>query len=128
MLVGRHNLGVEDVPLQHAAYCQLCLSKLLRADGNGPGEQSPAGHASAIAIILGGYPQTCCQVHRSGTLAFGTRGCLDGLTVSMEEVEGSVQNVLRDNTLWLQRLQAIAPLHEAAMNGNVKRGLLALCR
>ena len=128
VLFSTHNLGVEDVPLQHAAYCQLCLSKLLRADRNSPGEQSPAGHASSIAVILGGNPQTCSQVRRSGTLAFGTRGCLNCLTISMEEVESSVQDVFRDDTLWLQRLQAIAPLHEAAMNGDVESGLLALCR
>ena len=104
MLTSRGNLRVEQVPLQPAAYCQLCLAELFWAERNGSCEQSPAGHAGTIAIILGRDPKTSSQMHRCSALTLGAQVCyLNGLTVSMEKVESPVQNVLGNDALGLQR-------------------------
>ena len=43
-------------------------------------------------------------MHRCSALALGAQVCyLNGLTVSMEQVESSVQNVLDNDALGLQR-------------------------
>jgi len=61
-------------------------------------------------------------MHRCSALTLGAQVCyLDGLTVSMEQVKSSVQNVLGNDALGLQRFQTAAPLNQTAIDGNIVR-------